>query len=87
MLRPSYLSKESTSRLGGLRAISTALVLSETDKFSDAIIEMKRYLALVPDAPDARALQDKIYDWLPILGSHCRLPGADSGSLYDHYMP
>jgi hypothetical protein len=24
---------------------------------------MKRYLALVPDAPDARAAQDKIYDW------------------------
>jgi hypothetical protein len=40
-----------------------ALVLSETYEFSDAIAEMKRYLALVPDAPDARAAQDKIYDW------------------------
>lgn len=40
-----------------------ALVLSETGEFQDAIVEMKRYLALVPDAPDARAAQDKIYDW------------------------
>jgi tetratricopeptide (TPR) repeat protein len=40
-----------------------ALLLSETGEFLDAIAEMKRYLALVPDAPDARAAQDKIYDW------------------------
>lgn len=40
-----------------------ALVLSEVGEFPDAITEMKRYLALVPDAPDARAAQDKIYDW------------------------
>jgi tetratricopeptide (TPR) repeat protein len=40
-----------------------ALVLSETAEFSDAITEMKRYLELVPDAPDARAAQDKIYEW------------------------
>jgi tetratricopeptide (TPR) repeat protein len=40
-----------------------ALVLSETGNFSEAIVEMKRYLTLVPEAPDARAAQDKIYDW------------------------
>jgi len=40
-----------------------ALVLSETGEFSDAVVEMKRYLALVPDAPDARAAQDRIYEW------------------------
>lgn len=40
-----------------------ALVLSEVDDFPDAIVEMKRYLALVPEAPNARAAQDKIYDW------------------------
>lgn len=40
-----------------------ALVLSETDDFDRAIVEMNRYLALVPNAPDARAAQDKIYDW------------------------
>jgi len=33
------------------------------DDYPDAIIEMKRYLTLVPEAPNARALQDKIYDW------------------------
>jgi hypothetical protein len=33
------------------------------DDYPDAIIEMKRYLMLVPDAPNARALQDKIYNW------------------------
>jgi hypothetical protein len=40
-----------------------ALTLAETGDFATAILEMKRYLALVPDAPDARAAQDKIYDW------------------------
>ena len=40
-----------------------ALVLGETKEYDLAIIEMKRYLALVPDASDARAAQDKIYDW------------------------
>jgi len=40
-----------------------ALVLSETGEFSAAIVEMKRYIALVPDASDASAAQDKIYDW------------------------
>ncbi len=40
-----------------------ALVLSQTGEFSDAIAEMKRYVELVPDAPDVRDAQDKIYDW------------------------
>ncbi|MCX5721632.1 MAG: tetratricopeptide repeat protein [Nitrospirae bacterium] len=40
-----------------------ALVLAETDDPDRAIVEMKRYLALAPTAPDARAAQDKIYDW------------------------
>ncbi len=40
-----------------------AIVLGETGEFPDAIFEMKRYLALVPEAPNARAAQDKIYDW------------------------
>jgi hypothetical protein len=40
-----------------------ALTLAETGDFGTAILEMMRYLALVPDAPDARAAQDKIYDW------------------------
>ena len=40
-----------------------AIVLAETRYFLGAIREMKRYLLLVPDAPDARTAQDKIYDW------------------------
>jgi tetratricopeptide (TPR) repeat protein len=40
-----------------------AIVLGETKEYDLAIIEMKRYLALAPNAPDARAAQDKIYDW------------------------
>lgn len=40
-----------------------ALILGELSRYSDAIKEMKRYLTLVPDAPNARAAQDKIYQW------------------------
>ena len=40
-----------------------AIVLAEIHEYSTAITEMKRYLTLVPDAPDARAAQDKIYEW------------------------
>jgi regulator of sirC expression with transglutaminase-like and TPR domain len=40
-----------------------SLVLAELNRYGEAISEMKRYLALVPDAPNARAAQDKIYEW------------------------
>jgi tetratricopeptide (TPR) repeat protein len=40
-----------------------ALVLGELGAVHGATLEMKRYLALVPDAPNARAAQDKIYSW------------------------
>lgn len=40
-----------------------ALILGELSRYGDAIREMKRYLTLVPDAPNARAAQDKIYQW------------------------
>ncbi len=40
-----------------------ALVLGDLDRYTEAIREMKKYLALVPDAPNARAAQDKIYEW------------------------
>lgn len=40
-----------------------ALVLAGADDTPDAIIEMSRYLALVPDASNARAAQDQIYEW------------------------
>lgn len=40
-----------------------ALILGELFRYHDAIREMKRYMTLVPDAPNARAAQDKIYQW------------------------
>jgi hypothetical protein len=40
-----------------------AILLSGADDYGGAIAEMKRYLMLAPNAPNARAAQDKIYDW------------------------
>lgn len=40
-----------------------ALILGELSRYHDAIKEMKKYLTLVPEAPNARAAQDKIYQW------------------------
>lgn len=40
-----------------------ALILGELEDYQGAITEMQRYLALVPNAGDARAAQDKIYEW------------------------
>lgn len=40
-----------------------ALVLSEIGDFETAVTEMNRYLLLVPEAPNVRAVQDKIYIW------------------------
>lgn len=40
-----------------------ALILADQNLFPWAIAGMKRYLELAPTAPDARAAQDKIYEW------------------------
>jgi tetratricopeptide (TPR) repeat protein len=40
-----------------------ALVLGEVGDYEMAKREMNYYLQLVPGAPNARAAQDKIYDW------------------------
>jgi tetratricopeptide (TPR) repeat protein len=40
-----------------------ALLLGESASYEDAIREMKHFLVLSPDSPDARAAQDKIYQW------------------------
>lgn len=40
-----------------------ALLYGDLEFYMDAINEMRRYLFLVPTAPDARAAQDKTYDW------------------------
>ncbi len=40
-----------------------ALVFAEKKQYRNAIREMKRDLLLAPEAPEARAAQDKIYQW------------------------
>ncbi len=40
-----------------------ALILAELGRNREAMAEMQDYLALVPNAADARAMQDKIYVW------------------------
>jgi len=40
-----------------------ALLAASTYKFNYAIFNMKKYMLLVPEAEDARAAQDKIYEW------------------------
>lgn len=40
-----------------------ALLDAQMGYYDNAIYEMKKYLMLVPDAPDARNAQDKIYEW------------------------
>lgn len=40
-----------------------ALLLGELSRYEEAIREMKKYLVLAPAAPDARAAQDRIYQW------------------------
>lgn len=39
------------------------LLLGEAKKYRDAMQEMKHYLLLAPEGADARAAQDKIYQW------------------------
>lgn len=46
-----------------------ALVLGEKKKYRDALREMNRYLLLAPNAPEARAAQDKIYQWESVVGA------------------
>ena len=40
-----------------------ALVLSHEEDYPGAVVEMKKYLALVPNAKDARSAHDRIYTW------------------------
>jgi tetratricopeptide (TPR) repeat protein len=39
------------------------IIFGRLEFYPEAIREMQRYLRLVPDATDARAVQDKIYQW------------------------
>jgi tetratricopeptide (TPR) repeat protein len=44
------------------------LILSQMEKYMAAIVSMKVYLLMLPDAPDARSAQDKIYEWQAAAG-------------------
>ncbi len=52
-----------------------ALLLGEARKYRDATREMQRYLLLAPGAPEARAAQDKIYQW-EVTGEAVAVPAA-----------
>lgn len=45
-----------------------ALIASQQGRYNAAILSMRKYLLLVPDAEDARSAQDKIYEWEAAVG-------------------
>jgi|GEM_PF-2479225 len=40
-----------------------ALIYAQLRQFDQAILSMKKYMLILPDSPDARNAQDKIYEW------------------------
>lgn len=46
-----------------LAHFNLAMLYATTRDFKKAITQMNSYIRLVPDAPDIRAAQDKIYEW------------------------
>jgi tetratricopeptide (TPR) repeat protein len=40
-----------------------ALIAAVAEKYELAVLNMKKYLLLLPNAEDARSAQDKIYEW------------------------
>ncbi len=40
-----------------------ALLLAETGSYREAMVEMRRFIQLEPESPDARLAQDRIYQW------------------------
>lgn len=47
-----------------------AIIQGELQDYADAIRSMRCYLALVPQAPDARAARDRIYLWEGLANAH-----------------
>lgn len=45
-----------------------ALISAQQGRYSAAIISMKKYLLLAPEAEDARSAQDKVYEWEALSG-------------------
>ncbi|MGE3301736.1 MAG: hypothetical protein AB7M12_01320 [Hyphomonadaceae bacterium] len=48
------------------------LLYGDLELYPEAITEMRRYLFLTPTAQDARAVQDKIYEWEAAMGASGR---------------
>ena len=46
-----------------------ALIASQQGLYNQAILNMRKYLLLVPGAEDARSAQDKIYEWQAAIGA------------------
>jgi tetratricopeptide (TPR) repeat protein len=46
-----------------------ALIASQQGNYHRAILNMRKYLLLVPNAEDARTAQDKIYEWQAAVGA------------------
>lgn len=40
-----------------------ALIYANIRQFDQAILSMKKYMLILPESPDARSAQDKIYEW------------------------
>ncbi len=57
------------------------LLLGEARKYGDATQQMKRYLQLAPGGSDARAAQDKIYQWEVAIEPETAKISADAGKL------
>jgi tetratricopeptide (TPR) repeat protein len=47
-----------------------AIIASLAENYDLAILNMKKYLLLMPEAPDATSAQDKIYEWEAIMTSN-----------------
>lgn len=76
-----------------------ATVLAAMERYADAIASMNLYLAVVPDASDARAARDQIYKWEALSGSDGRAAarpsanadartgsGASSSDLFERFF-
>ena len=58
-----------------------AIIESELHQYGRAAVHMKNYLALVPDAKDAKALRDKMYLWEVKAGEAQSSSACPSGTL------
>lgn len=58
-----------------------ALLLAEKNRYREAAVAMNKYLLLEPNAPDARAAKDRIYQWESMTQVAQAQPAAQSRSV------